>query len=156
MYLPASLVAMVLVASALTGSGRPSPPEPAAAYHLVFNEDFDSLDISPDGTGLHSWYEGVWFNPKHAPLSSISVKSSELSLVWRRDQGSPDTSITTLSRDFRHSLSWRYGYFEARMKWDVVRGAWPAVWLIPAPVAKSREAYKEPNESGEIDIFEGQ
>src|SRR5437868_1795076 len=64
------LVALLPVAPALTASGMPSPPDAAPGYRLVFNEEFDDLDISPDGAGLHTWYEGVWFRPKHAPLSN--------------------------------------------------------------------------------------
>jgi beta-glucanase (GH16 family) len=131
-------------------------PRPAPGYHLVFNEGFDHLDLSPDGTGTHTWHEGVWFNPTHAPLSNISCSSSGLTLVWRRGQEASDTSITTLSRDFRHSQAWRYGYFEARMKWDVTPGAWPALWLIPVPDAKGKATYRDTEESGELDIFEGQ
>lgn len=134
------------------------PPAPAAAsgYHLAFNEDFDNFDLSPDGGGSHTWYEGVWFNRIHAPLSNISVSSSALKLVWRREQEAFDTSITTLSRDLRHSLAWRYGYFEARIKWDVVPGAWPALWLIPVPDTNGKATFKDTGESGELDIFEGQ
>ena len=130
-------------------------PPAASGYHLAFNEDFDHLDLSPDGAGTHTWYEGVWFDPKHAPLSNMSASASALTLAWRRNQEAPDTSITTLSRDLRHSQAWRYGYFEARMKWDLTPGAWPALWLIPVPDAKGKATYQDTEESGEIDIFEG-
>lgn len=123
-------------------------PPAVPGYRLVFSEGFTHFDLSPDGRGSHTWYEGVWFNRKHAPLSNISASPSGLTLVWRRNQPSFDTSITTLSPDFRHALAWRYGYFEARMKWDVTPGAWPALWMIPVPD-------KNPK-SGELDIFEGQ
>lgn len=145
---------MTIVPTLLLALAATPPAVPG--YHLVFNEDFDRLDLSPDGAGIHTWYEGVWFNPKHAPLSNISASSSELTLVWRRGQEAGDTSITTLSHDLRHSEAWRYGYFEARMKWDAVRGAWPALWLIPVPDAKGKATWKDTDESGELDIFEGQ
>ncbi len=134
----------------------PKPLRDLGGYHLVFHDDFDSLDLSPDGNGDHTWYEGVWFSKKHAPLSNISASSSILALTWRRNQESPDTSITTLSHDTRHFRAWRYGYFEARAKWDVVNGAWPAFWLIPVQDAQRVNLYNGVRESGEIDIFEGQ
>jgi beta-glucanase (GH16 family) len=133
-----------------------SAPPAAPSYHLVFTEEFREFDLSPDGAGSHVWYEGVWFNPKHAPLANISASSSGLTLIWRRGQEAPDTSVTTLSHDLRHSRAWRYGYFEAHMKWDAVTGAWPAVWLIPVPDAKGKATWKDTDESGELDIFEGQ
>lgn len=141
-----------LLAMLFTVAMTPAPP----GYHLAFNEDFRGFDLSPDGMGLHTWYEGVWFNPKHAPTANISASPSGLTLVWRRGQEAPDTSVTTLSRDLRHSHAWRYGYFEARMKWDAVPGAWPALWLVPVPDAKGKATWKDTDESGELDIFEGQ
>jgi beta-glucanase (GH16 family) len=131
-------------------------PQQDPAYKLVFSDDFNTLDLSPDGLGIHAWYEGVWFNKKHAPLANISASSSVLSLVWKSNQGSADTSITTLSQDFQNLHGWRYGYFEARVKWNPVTGAWPAIWLIPVQDATGQSIYSGVRESGEIDIFEGQ
>ena len=87
---------------------------------------------------------------------NISASGSKLSLRWQRDQESPDTSISVLSRDKRHYAAWRYGYLEARMCWDVVPGAWPAFWLIPVQDALDQDYYDGKRESGEIDVFEGQ
>jgi beta-glucanase (GH16 family) len=113
-------------------------------YRLVFHDEFDTLNL---GTGIRSaisnqnrWYEGVWFNPRHAPRDRFTVANSELSLEWKLGQQQPDSSISTFH-------AWRYGYFEARMKWNPIEGAWPAFRLIPVPPTP---------ESGEIDIFEGQ
>ena len=158
------LVILTLTFSLVPGCGiaklqnqptKPTPPRQAYGYKLDFQDEFDTLDISPDGLGKHSWYEGVWFNQRHAPLSNISASLSTLKLEWHRGQGSADTSITTLSRDKRRFRAWRYGYFEARMKWDVVKGAWPAFWLIPVEDATGRVTYNGVKESGEIDVFEG-
>lgn len=129
---------------------------PEKGYTLVFDDEFLMLDLSPNGSGMHSWYEGVWFNQKHAPLSNIHVDSSVLHLDWTRDQDSHDTSIITFSKDKQTSMAWRYGYFEARMRWTPVQGAWPAFWLIPVQDAQGSNVYGGVKESGEIDIFEGQ
>ena len=132
------------------------PPPPAKEYDLVFDDEFEALDLSPDGSGVHSWYEGIWFHDHHAPLSNIRVDSSILHLVWTRGMSAADTSITTLSRDAQTARAWRYGYFEARMRWTPVQGAWPAFWLIPVQDAKRSDAHDGVRESGEIDVFEGQ
>jgi hypothetical protein len=120
-------------------------------YHLVFADEFNTLDLGT-GNGFviskpFRWYEGVWFSRQHAPLDRFSAANSELTLAWKRGQKQPDSSISTFSRNSRYYHAWRYGYFEARMKWNPVPGAWPAFWLIPVPPAP---------ESGELDIFEGQ
>jgi hypothetical protein len=145
----------------LFSKGSPSraeipPPRQAAAYKLVFADDFDSLDLSRNGSGIHTWYQSIWWD-RHIPSPSlISCSNSILSLKWRRGQGSPDTTITTFAHDRTQGKTWRYGYFEARMKWDAVTGAWPAFWLIPAQDARGENVRNGVKETGEIDIFEGQ
>jgi hypothetical protein len=132
-----------------------APPNQVAGYRLVFADEFSTLDlgtrIDRSSAQPHTWYEGVWFSRRHTPRECFSVADSALSLVWRRGQPQPDTSIATFTRDNPHYHAWRYGYFEARMKWQPVEGAWPAFWLIPVQAAAG-----ESQEAGEIDIFEGQ
>ncbi len=125
-------------------------------YRLVFADEFDSLDLGtaggPASSKPHKWYEGVWFSHQHAPLDRFAVADSALSLQWKRGQRQPDSSISTFSRNSPSYSAWRYGYFEARMKWNPQKGAWPAFWLVSVPPALDGT----PDESGEIDIFEGQ
>jgi hypothetical protein len=135
---------------------KPAPPSQAQGYKLAFSDEFDTFDLSPDGRGIHEWYEGIWFNHQHAPRKNISAAHSMLCLKWERGQGGTDTSITTLSPHIQNYAAWRYGYFEARLRWDVVKGAWPAFWLIPVEDATGQDIYNGTKESGEIDIFEGQ
>ncbi len=123
-------------------------PIPFNDYHLIFSDDFRNLDLSPDGAGAHTWYEGVWYSANHAPLSNISPTPDGLVLIWTRGQAQPDTSIATFSMRGETTHAWRYGYFEVRMKWRPEPGAWPAVWLLPNITGA-------PQEMGELDIFEG-
>src|SRR5947209_20166570 len=126
MYFFGKLVVAALLLSLQSSAPAPAPPAPAVGYRLVFNEEFDNFDLSSDGRGFHTWYEGVWFSHKHAPLSNIKASSSALQLDWTADQEQPDTSITTDSHDKRHIKPWLYGYFEQRMKWVPEIVAWPA------------------------------
>jgi len=144
------------VLCAIAAASQLSPPPAARGYQLVFSDEFDKLDLSPDGLGANTWYEGVWFNHNHPPRYNISVANSQLSLVWRAGQRSFDTSIVTLAHDNQHAKTWRHGYFEVRAKWDVAKGAWPAFWLIPIQNANGKDVYNGVKESGELDIFEGQ
>ena len=125
-------------------------PNQASGYTLVFADDFNSLAISPNGSGEFNWYNGLWWQPP-SPSSNFNVANSILTLTWTRGQKPDDTSVTTLSRDGRRYHSWRYGYFEVRMKWDTVRGAWPAIWMLPVEAANGAAT-----SAGELDIFEGQ
>jgi beta-glucanase (GH16 family) len=132
------------------------PPPELRNYRLVFADDFNVLDLGTSSKFASSkpspWYEGAWFSRQHVPLDRFTINNSALSLSWEYGQQSPDSSISTFSQSSRRYHAWRYGYFEARMKWDPVKGAWPAFWLIPMP----RTLDGAPQETGEIDIFEGQ
>jgi hypothetical protein len=134
----------------------PAPLSSLSGYQMVFHDEFDELALSPNGRGAYTWYNGVWFNHQHAPPANISVSNSVMTLLWTAGQPSFDTSIATLSHDKTRYHAWRYGYFDARLRWDVVNGAWPAFWMIPVQDAVGTDIYAGQKESGEIDIFEGQ
>jgi hypothetical protein len=134
-----------------TGDGGAAPPPQAAGYNLVFEDDFNPLDISPNRLGNYTWYDGIWWEQPSAPLTSISDANSVVTLDWLAGQSPPDTDIMTAAQDGSYYKAWRYGYFEARMSWDVTIGNWPAFWLIPIQGITQSGA-----ETGEIDIFEGQ
>lgn len=136
-----------LFCGCLLASAQTTPPQ-MTGYHKVFEEDFRHFDLSPDGGGMHNWYEGIWYSRQHAPMSNIYRTQDGLHLSWTADQPSYDTSISTMGHNGNQLHAWRYGYFEVRMKWNPVRGAWPALWLIPAQTGHQVE-------SGELDIFEG-
>jgi len=127
----------------------PTPPAQAANYSLVFFDDFNNLNQSADGSGQFTWYPGLWWETPPNPFNS-SVSSSMLDLSWNAGQSVADTTVTSCSNDGTRCRAFRYGYFEARMKWDVATGAWPAFWLIPV------EGIWGAAENGEIDVFEGQ
>src|SRR5215472_2864781 len=61
---------------------KPSPPPQAQGYKLVFADEFDTFDLSPDGRGVHQWYKGIWFNHEHASRQNISAANSMLCLKW--------------------------------------------------------------------------
>jgi Glycosyl hydrolases family 16 len=147
--------AVLVLAFAVFAAGPPPPP-PAAGYRLVFHDEFDSLDMSPDASGNHAWYANVWFNFKPRPIGNISASDGILHLKWTRGQKSDDTSIESASPDGRYFHAWRYAWFEARMKWDAVNGSWPALWLLPIQGPRREDKYDGRPDTGEFDIFEGQ
>lgn len=132
------------------------PPAQISGYSLAFSDDFNSLDLSPNGSGAYTWYESVWWDTRIPDRSQVSVGGSILSLSWQRGQSSANTSITTFAHDKSQGRTWRYGYFEARMRWDVVKGSWPAFWLIASQDATGQNIQDGVKDTGEIDIFEGQ
>jgi beta-glucanase (GH16 family) len=166
MHYTSSLLALLLFVGLMPTPGfraqsqsvpQAGPPPQAAGYHLVFADEFDTLNISPNRLGNYPWYNGLWWNHTVAPISNISVSNGVLNLNWNNQQGTSDTSISTASRDGQYCRAWRYGYFEARIRWDTVTGSWPAFWMIPVQnifdTDKNSSGVKD---SGEIDIMEGQ
>lgn len=156
-----ALLAGVLLAQARTDNDAagacPStiPCQAAAAgyTHLVFGEDFKNFDLSPDGGGIHRWYQGLDWDKNIPPQSQIVAGPDGLTLKWLASQREPpcETSIQTLALDHSRARVWRHGYFEFKIKWDPVPGSWPAIWMTSA------RAHIHPDSEplGEIDIFEG-
>lgn len=139
----------LLFAIAVGVDAQTAPPQ-ASGYSLVFSDDFNVLNLSPNGTGSYTWYPGIWWESSVPLPSLMTASNSVLDLAWSVNGGMNDTSISTFSRDKTQGRTFRYGYFEARMRWDVVKGAWPAFWMIP------KQAAQGATDTGEIDIFEGQ
>lgn len=128
-----------------------TPPPQASGYNLVFADNFNTLNLSPTGYQNYNWYNPGMFWEAPAPYSNISATNSILNLIWKNGQGTSDTSISTAAKGGWPYHAWKYGYFEARMRWDTVTGAWPAIWLIPVQGITCGHC-----EQGELDIFEGQ
>src|ERR1700712_4413234 len=89
----------ILAAISAFGQTNPVtlPPTQAAGYSLSFFDNFDSIDLSPNGSGAHNWYQSLWWDSVIPSRSLISTPNSVLSLNWQRGQGSWNTSITTFA-----------------------------------------------------------
>jgi beta-glucanase (GH16 family) len=143
-------VAVILFLASFGSAYAQTAPAQASGYNLVFSDEFYALNLSPTGTGSYTWYPGIWWEPT-IPLPSLMTDSnSSLNLTWSASGGMSNTSVSTLSRDATQGHTFRYGYFEARMRWDVATGAWPAFWMVPIQGAQGA------TDTGELDIFEGQ
>jgi beta-glucanase (GH16 family) len=108
------------------------------------------LNLSATGNGTYTWYPGIWWQATLPLPSLITDLNSALDLTWSASGSLNETDVSTLSRDATQGHTFRYGYFESRMKWDVTTGAWPAFWMVPKQGAQGA------TDTGEIDIFEGQ
>jgi Glycosyl hydrolases family 16/Bacterial TSP3 repeat len=146
----------------------PPPPPPASGpepgpiagqgYTLKFQDQLDRL-------GSTNWGASIWYDPG-APVNSIFVQNGILNLVSRRSQGYQNITVSTEGGTAPRTF--KYGYFEARMKWTKGNGAWPAFWLYsyrhatnPAwpninPVCSQLGEPLSHCWAGELDVFEGQ
>jgi beta-glucanase (GH16 family) len=137
----------------LTASAQNPPPQ-ASGYTLVASTEFNPLSLSPNNEGDYIWYNpggASFMGGIPAPGANVSARNSGLTLAWTRGQTNPWTSISTAAEDASYYRAWRYGYFEVRMAWNPVVGAWPAIWMRPIQYTENPGI-----EAGELDIYEGQ
>lgn len=125
-------------------------------YKLVWNDEFDSPDCSlPDTT---KWrYEtggGGWGNaelqyyvPAVHGTDTVAYLHGGVLHIKALMPHAPIEGCKYLSARMNTTQSWKYGYFEARMKLPKGVGTWPAFWMLP-------EECKNWPLDGEIDIME--
>lgn len=79
-----------------------APPAQAAGYHLVFADEFDTLDMSPNKLGDCKWYRAIpTWDLGDPPAANIAVANSALTLTWTQDQGTYLTAVSTHLRQGR-------------------------------------------------------
>ncbi len=134
-------------------AGKPeSPVDPSIVapdgYTLVWNDEFDK------GTEPSSdwWYEtgdGGWGNNEIQNYVAGSQNGEQLAIVNNGILSILCKKISgkVYSIRMNTSNSWKYGYFEARLKLPTGKGTWPAFWMMP----KNYTAWPD---DGEIDIME--
>ena len=122
------------------------PPRPIAGrgYRLVFADPFKRLR-------RRVWDNREWWNTP-PPRRSQYVRRGVLHLVSRRSQGYENIAVTT----FSSRKIFKFGYFEARMKWTKGVASWPAFWLLSN--AWARRGGNDCSlgiRAAELDVFEG-
>jgi len=136
-------------------SSPPPPPsnEPGPIAGLGYSKTFGDEFSTPLDTNV--WSMGIWYNPA-VPAGDIYTQSGLLNLVSHRGQGYPERHITTDRFNATgiptNILSFRRGYFEARMKFTSGRGVYPQFWLFNTHWRTDSSC---PPLVSELDIFEG-
>jgi hypothetical protein len=136
-------------------------PEPVAGqgYVLRFSDCFGTLSRTV-------WCSNQWWEPNPA-LGTQYVSDGVLHLVRRRSDGYANVTVSSEPCGQANPQSFQQGYFEARIKYDVVRGNGPAFWLLSTrharnPAFPSINPYCSQNGlpqaqclTSELDVFEG-
>jgi hypothetical protein len=144
----------------VTVTAAPPPSVPtaprqaqAAGYtNLIFDEEFNTLNLSPNGSGTYTWYNGIWYE---APSSASDLTVTNSVFAATETPSDPhDSSITTMNRGAGPSTVFRYGYFEARMSWNTIPANWAAFWLFSIAHAQGTDTIPTGEEWCELDIFE--
>jgi beta-glucanase (GH16 family) len=132
-----------------------SPPAQAAGYKLVFKDDFDSLSLNRSQQAPFdnsTWFQGFPWDLGSNP-GTFDITASVLTINSKAGGG---TQLNSISRDNKFGRAWTYGYFEARLKWNIIDGNFPAFWLFSSEHAVGGDYENGIQHWCEIDIFEGQ
>lgn len=124
-------------------------------YEMVWNDEFDSDKLFPDTT---RWtYEtggGGWGNnelqyylPACSSTDTVAFLRDGSLVIKAVKLKNPIEGFHYASARMNTMKSWKYGYFEGRMKLPQGTGTWPAFWMLP-------EQFKQWPLEGEMDIME--
>lgn len=127
-----------------------------SGYELVFNDEFDDLDVSPNGPGTrwiaHTPWGGDFGDAAFAdpaPGFPFTVEDGILRIEARKGADGKWRSGLLASVDSRgEGFAIRYGYFEVRAKLPRGPGLWSAIWLNTVLPKGSKET------GVEVDILE--
>ena len=131
-------------------------PAPIAGqgYTQRFNDEFNTFDRSV-------WCDRLYWEGSPA-AGSQAVANGELRLTRTRASNWRNTTISTEPNCGQaNPKEFVRGYFEARMKWDTVRGNGPAFWLLgrhgtnPMPFCPQNSASNPQCFASELDVIEG-
>ncbi|MCJ2125921.1 family 16 glycosylhydrolase [Methylobacterium sp. J-077] len=124
-------------------------PSPSAGLTLVFADEFDGSSVDrtkwyvggkPNSDG-GQWGGAHFVGPNEPQFASVyHVGDGVLTITAHHDVAYQDPErwgrkwysghLSAGFRDGRTSVAQRQGYFEARMKFPDVPGAWPGFWLL--------------------------
>jgi hypothetical protein len=135
-----------------TSSLPSAPPQAVAAgfTNMTWHDEFDTLDLSPNGGGDHRWYnEFPWYSP--APASAFTVSNGILTVTGGE--------MVSFARDGSTSgNAFQWAYVEARIKFDPARSSqssgWPAFWAFSSEHIRGTDVYNGTHEWAENDFFE--
>lgn len=117
-------------------------------YKLVWNDEF-AEGTEPGEEWNYETGGGGWGNNElqtyvaayQGSEQLATVKDGILAITAKKING------TVYSIRMNTNKSWKYGYFEARLKLPTGKGTWPAFWMMP-------KNYTSWPADGEIDIME--
>jgi hypothetical protein len=132
-----------------TSSGIPREARALGYTQLIFEDEFEGPD-GPNGVPS-GWSNQLWYAKPIAP-EMIERREHYRRFIAAKGR-SRGNGISTFTGDAQ-TRTFRFGYFEARMRWPAERDNWSAFWLMSA--AAARAPYKGPwPPYCEIDVVEG-
>jgi hypothetical protein len=144
---------LLLPAVILVTTGAVPDPISGQGYQLVFEDEFNTLDIAVWATH-EPWYP-------EPPAGAVVASDGTLKLTSRQSDGYPNLHIATLGpltgappRNYPQAKTFQRGYFEALMRYTDDAHSWPTFWLFGERRAQTYPASPCPVLQGEWDIME--
>lgn len=133
----ATLAIMTVGGAGLAMSDRSQRLIDLDRYVLTFDENFDSLSVSPWGPGTrwiaHTPWRGDFGDAAFAdpePDFPFTVSSGMLRIEARKDEERWRSGLLASADADGAGFSQQFGYFEMRAKLPAGEGLWPAFWLV--------------------------
>ncbi len=109
--------------------------EPTNDYKLVWSDEFNGDHLDPNKWRLGQHYLGTsgsgqagYFGPNiNVTNGNLVIKAEKRDVVYGGQNYSYASGVVSTFQEFKQ----KYGYFEARIKYDAVQGVWPAFWTMP-------------------------
>lgn len=137
-----------------------------SAFHLSYDDEFNSFKSSPNGSqGYQTTYyfggrslpsngEQEFYSDSTVGVNPFTVQNGELTITAAPGSNPEglayNSGLITTEGDFTQT----YGYFEIRAEVPAGQGMWPGFWLLPAdkswpPEIDVLEAFGATNANGE-------
>lgn len=147
---------MVLAIGIFSASVFSVPQAPSnKEWKLIWNDEFSgsTLDTTKWGYQKGTWTGQSVQNCYTDSSDNLAVSNGTVKITARYQ---PNFQCFSSTRDFtsafiqtKNKHSWKYGYFEAKIKMPASNSMWPAFWMSPQDAV-----YGSWPRSGEIDIME--
>lgn len=146
------LAALTLPVAACHAEPERGPALDLTGYSVTFEEEFDTLDVSPWGPGTrwiaHTPWNGDFGDARFAdpePGFPFTLEDGILRIEATKERsGKWEAGLLASMDKDRNGFKQMYGYFEISAKLPEGEGTWPAFWLVG----------ESETHSSEIDIIE--
>ncbi len=113
-------------------------PPIAGNWTLKFQDEFNGHSLNPDNWRVGGHYLGIAGSAGNS-ADQVKVRNGKLELIAKKqlikfvDKGGNLTDFGYVTGEVStfQQFRQRYGYFEAKIKYDVRQGVWPAFWTMP-------------------------
>ena len=107
-----------------------APPMPGN-WQLEFEDDFEGTELDGDKWRLGTMFPDIVGIADMGP-NNVTLADGKLRLgATVIDDGNGNLSYTSAQISTFRKYRQQYGYFEARMRYPVLDGFWPAFWMMP-------------------------